>query len=156
LSLGIVGGFNTYGYVGGNPIAANDPSGLIAPQVFGAVIGLGSNLASQLGSNGGNFCAVNISQLATAGLVGALLPGIGSAATNTLLGTASGELSAALAGIAINQISKYGNNTGGPTGPSPNLGDLFPGLNNLPSIWNWTDKSGPYTTGPGVIPRPRN
>ena len=50
--LGFGGGDpNFYAYVGNNPMVANDPSGQLAPQVVGGIIGGVGGLAVQIGSD---------------------------------------------------------------------------------------------------------
>ena len=49
--IGLAGGINTYGYVGGNPLSYSDPSGLCPWCAVGGVVGGGFNAWSQYQSD---------------------------------------------------------------------------------------------------------
>ena len=87
--IGLAGGLNTYGYVGGNPVNATDPTGEFA--VIGGSIGGLGNLGYQLYQNGGNLNCVNWWQVGAWALTGsgtgilgrAGVSGIGSFVSNS-------------------------------------------------------------------------
>jgi hypothetical protein len=72
--------------VNGLNLLLGDPSGLLAPPVAAGLIAGGANIVTQLVSNGGDLAALDIGQVGTAAVVGALLPGSGTALTNAING----------------------------------------------------------------------
>jgi len=66
-----------YAYVDGDPIGAGDPNGEFG--VWGALGGIGFDLALQLLHNRGNLMCVDLGSLAVSGIMGAITPGIPNA-----------------------------------------------------------------------------
>jgi RHS repeat-associated protein len=82
--LGFAAGINQYGYVNGDPISLNDPSGQ-CPWCIGAGIGFGVDLVSQLIENGGNFRCISLTRLATSTALGALGGGLGGRGLTSMM-----------------------------------------------------------------------
>jgi len=83
--IGEKGGTNLYGYTGGDPVNAVDPSGheLLGAGI-GAVAGGLGDLAWQLAGNGGNINCVDWGQVAAVALIGVGVGLIGPAALEAL------------------------------------------------------------------------
>jgi hypothetical protein len=146
--LGLLGGFNTYAYVRGNPLSANDPSGNVANFLIGAGIGAIGSVGIQLFQNGGDWRAINVSEVVTAAAIGAILPGVFSVSTEPLAVAAG--LGAKLAASIFGGSESPGPTTIGDWIGSPSTSGRD-WRDSVSSILNFTSSSGPYPTGPGVI-----
>jgi hypothetical protein len=114
VSGGLLGGFNTYAYVGGNPLSFGDPSGNNPAIIAGAIVGGIGGLSGALATNGNPVTGAIVGAI-TGGLVGALGPTIGPAVANGVF--VSGEALAAQVGIralasGLGNIVSQGQNVG--------------------------------------------
>jgi uncharacterized protein RhaS with RHS repeats len=119
--IGIEGGLNTYSYVGGNPNSNSDPTGLLAPQILGALTGGLINVGIQYFTTG----RINVAEVGGAALIGAATSGV-SAAT--------------AAGVAARGIGMVNSRIDGDQGPTPWITIDIPG--DKPN-WAWDNPMAP-------------
>jgi RHS repeat-associated protein len=67
---------NIYAYVGNDPVNFVDPSGELLINAIGAIIGGGSDIALQLALNGGDWDAIDWTDVVVSAAVGAIAPGM--------------------------------------------------------------------------------
>ena len=81
------GDANLFRYCAGDPVNFTDPDGRFANFAIGFAVGAGIDLGVQLWQNGGNFGAVNKTQVFVNGLVGSTGVGLSAVIGRTVVGT---------------------------------------------------------------------
>lgn len=107
--VGLLGGINTYTYVGGNPLSRSDPSGRFFWVIAGGIIGGGLDLAAQYAKNG-NLNNIDLAELGLATAAGAAGGGLGAAIGELTSSVWLAALANAEVGAATGAISTAAHN----------------------------------------------